>query len=184
MVDYGFLTKKYPEYVTKDQFYRISHISKKTAKFYLDNGFIPCIDSGKKTRRYKIATKDIVSFLEDRDKNPEKYYLPKHYNNPFLPKGICQYKRTSRPRNGNYADSYKLKHINEVKDYGHYLGQQFADYPDMLTSKQVRQITGHATSVIISWCNSGNVKFVKQGNTYFIQKKSAIGYLHSRELQE
>lgn len=182
MTDYSFLTEKYPVYVTKDQFYRICHISKKTAKYYLDNSFIPCIVSKKKTRRYKIKTKDIIAFLEDRDKNPEKYYLPNHYNNPFLPKGVSQYKRKSMPRNGKYKDEYKLKHINEVKDYQRYLEQQFADYPDMLTSKQIRQVAGHATSVIISWCNSGNVKFVKQNNTYFIQKKSVISYLHNREL--
>ena len=76
MADYSFLLNSYPEIVTKDQFYRICHISKKTAKYYLDNGFIPCVNSKKKTRRYKIKTQDIVSFLEDRDANPSKYYLP------------------------------------------------------------------------------------------------------------
>ena len=97
MPDYSFLLSKYPEFVTKDQFYRICHISKNTALYYIKNGFIPCIDSGKKTRRYKIAIKDIIFFLEDRDKNPEKYYLPNHYNNPFLPGSIRRYKFKSRP---------------------------------------------------------------------------------------
>lgn len=97
MSDYSFLLSKYPEYVTKDQFYRICHISKNTARYYLENGFIPCIDSGKKTRRFKIAIKDIISFLEDRDENPEKYYLPNHYNNPFLPGSIRKYKFKPRP---------------------------------------------------------------------------------------
>lgn len=85
MADYSFLLNSYPEIVTKDQFYRICHISKRTAKYYLDNGFLPCVYSKKKTRRYKIRTQDIVSFLEDRDANPSKYYLPKHFDNPFLP---------------------------------------------------------------------------------------------------
>jgi intergrase/recombinase len=83
MSDYSFLINRYPEFVTKDQLYRICHISKKTALYYLENGVIPCIDSGKKTRRYKIAIKDIIFFLQDRDKNPEKYYLPNHFNNHF-----------------------------------------------------------------------------------------------------
>jgi len=184
MADYSFLTKKYPKCVTKDQFYRICHISKKTAKYYLDNGFIPCVVSKKKTRRYKIKIKDIIAFLEDREKNPEKYYLPNHYNNPSLPKEGNQYKSKSMPRNGKYLDSYKLKHINEVKDYQHYLDCQFTDYPDMMSTKQLRQVTGHSISVIVSWCKSGKVKFIQQNNTYFIQKKSVIGYLYSRELQE
>jgi len=47
MPDYSFLLSKYPEFVTKDQFYRICHISKNTALYYIKNGFIPCIVFGK-----------------------------------------------------------------------------------------------------------------------------------------
>lgn len=182
MSDYSFLLNRYPEYVTKDQFYRICHISKNTARYYLENGVIPCIDSGKKTRRYKIAIKDIVLFLEDRDKNPEKYYLPNHYNNPFLPSEIRQYK--AKPRSDNYKAHYKLKGINEVRDYLQYLERQFADYPDMMNSLQIQQVTGHSTSTIISWCKSGKVRYIRHHNAYIIQKKSVISYLFNRELQQ
>jgi hypothetical protein len=182
MSDYGFLINRYPEFVTKDQFYKICHISKNTALYYLRNGFIPCIDSGKKTRRYKIAIKDIVFFLQDRDENPEKYYLPNHYNNPFLPSEIRQYK--TKPRSDNYKAHYKLKGINEVRDYLQYLELQFADYPDMLTGKQIQQITGHSISIILSWCKSGKVKYIRRCNAYLLQKKSVICYLFNRELQQ
>lgn len=119
MSSYSFLINRYPEYVTKEQFFKICHISKNTAKYYLGNCFIPCIDSGKKTRRYKVTIKDIITFLEDREDNPEKYYLPNHYNNPFLPGSIRQYK--AKPRTDNYKAHYKLKGIIEVRDYKQYL---------------------------------------------------------------
>ncbi len=181
MSSYNFLINKYPEYVTKDQFYRICHISKKTALYYLEKGFIPCIDSGKKTRRYKIAIKDIVFFLEDRSQNPEKYYMPNHYNNPFLPSEVRQYK--AKPRSDTkYV--YKLKGIKEVKDYQKYLEQQFADYPDMMTRAQVQQITGHLLDAILLWCKSGKVKYIRHHNAYLLQKKSVISYLFNRELQQ
>lgn len=182
MSSYSFLINKYPEYVTKEQFYKICHISKNTARYYLENGFIPCIDSGKKTRRFKVATKDIVFFLEDRTRNPEKYYLPNHYNNPFLPSEIRQYK--FKPRFDYYKDHYKLKGINEVNDYKYYLEQQFADYPDMLTGTQINQITGHSTNTIFSWCKSGKVRYIKHHSAYLIQKRSVIDYLFNRELQQ
>ena len=134
-----------------------------------------------KTRRFKIAIKDIISFLEDRDENPEKYYLPNHYNNPFLPGSIRKYK--FKPRPYLYKNHYKLKGINEVKDYKQYLELQFTDYPDMLTGKQIQQVTGHSPSTIISWCKSGNVKYIKHNSTYLLQKKSVINYLFKRELQ-
>lgn len=180
MADFGFLLKAYPETVSKDQFYQICHISKKTAKYYLDNGFIPCKDSKKKTRRYQIEMKDVVAFLEDREDNPSKYYLPRHFDNPFLPVEQRQHKKM--PRNGRYQDCYKLKGLADVKDYRRYLSQQFADYPDMMTAQQLRQITGHSIAVILSWCKDGKVKHINHRNTYFMQKKSVIGYLYEREL--
>ena len=49
---YESIRREYPEVITKDQFYRIAHISKATALFLLQSGKVPCKDSGKKTRRY------------------------------------------------------------------------------------------------------------------------------------
>ena len=49
---YESIRRKYPEAVSKDQFYQIAHISKATALHLLQNGLVPCKDTGKKTRRY------------------------------------------------------------------------------------------------------------------------------------
>lgn len=135
-----------------------------------------------------IAIKDIVFFLQDRDENPEKYYLPNHYNNPFLPGAIREYKcrqqSKAKPQTDNYKAHYKLKGINEVRDYQKYLELQFLDYPDMLTGKQIQQVTGHSTGAIFLWCKSDKVKYIKHHNTYLLQKKSVIIYLFNRELQQ
>ena len=56
---YESIRRKYPEAVSKDQFYQIAHISKATALHLLQNGLVPCKDTGKKTRRYTIRTDDI-----------------------------------------------------------------------------------------------------------------------------
>ena len=53
-IDIEMIRKTYPKIVSKDQVYRICHISKATALFLLQSGMIPCTDSGKKTRRYKV----------------------------------------------------------------------------------------------------------------------------------
>ena len=67
---------EYAEVITKAQFYRIAHISKATALFLLQSGKVPCKDSGKKTRRYKIRTYDVILYLIDREINPAKYRAP------------------------------------------------------------------------------------------------------------
>lgn len=49
---YDAIRRAYPETISKEQFYRIAHISKATALHLLQNGLVPCKDTGKKTRRY------------------------------------------------------------------------------------------------------------------------------------
>ena len=50
------ILEEYPNGMTKDQFYRVARINKQHAKYLLDFGLVPCINTGKKTRKYHIAT--------------------------------------------------------------------------------------------------------------------------------
>lgn len=65
-----------PEIITKDQLYKICHISKSTAQYLLRNGKIPCEYNGKKTRCYKIKKEDVIQYLENRKVFPECYSAP------------------------------------------------------------------------------------------------------------
>ena len=62
-MDYEYLRQQYPETISMDQLYRICHISKRKAKWLLENGVIPCTDSGKQTRRFQIRLDDVITFL-------------------------------------------------------------------------------------------------------------------------
>ena len=69
------IRRAYPETISKEQFYRIAHISKATALHLLQNGLVPCKDTGKKTRRYTIRTDDVRnSVLIEHD--------PPHFDRP------------------------------------------------------------------------------------------------------
>ena len=74
--DYSFLYEEYPEIISADQLYRICRISKRKAKWLLDGGYIPCQDSGKKTRRYKIRIDDVVTYLRTLETAPETVAAP------------------------------------------------------------------------------------------------------------
>ena len=67
------ILEEYPNGMTKDQFYRVARINKQHAKYLLDSGLVPCINTGKKTRKYHIATHDVITYLCDREDHPEKY---------------------------------------------------------------------------------------------------------------
>lgn len=74
--DYSALLLEYPAVISKDQLYRICHISKRKATWLLENGIIPCRDSGKKTRRFQIYTADVVNYLITLENEPQKVAIP------------------------------------------------------------------------------------------------------------
>ena len=72
--DCTYLYEEYPEVISADQLYRICHISKRKAKWLLEHGYIPCEDSGKKTRRYKIRLNDVIDYLRTLEAAPDTTY--------------------------------------------------------------------------------------------------------------
>lgn len=59
--------KRYPKEISKEQLCKLCHISKRVAKYYLDNGVIPCRSNGQATHKYAIRTRDAITFLRRRD---------------------------------------------------------------------------------------------------------------------
>lgn len=80
IVDYSYdfakIKANYPEKIGLEQMRVICHISKKTARYLLTSGLVPCIDTGKKTRQYIINTKDVIAYLKKRQSNPQRYTPP------------------------------------------------------------------------------------------------------------
>ena len=105
---YRYLLNQYPETVQKEQFRIICHISKRTARYLLQSGLVPCVQSGKKTRNYTIKMKDIVRYLERREIHPEKYKLPPgSYSGTYL----------ARDKNGQLRNWGQLTAAKWMKAY-------------------------------------------------------------------
>ena len=139
------ILEQYPDSMTKDQFYRIAHISKRHAKYLLDSGLVPCHDSGKKTRRYTIQTRDVVTFLCDREDNPDKYKAPKRLY-------IGNSGKAKRRRSTTEIIRF---HFTEPEKTGLYKEWErlAADYNDLLTTSDVTELTGYSAQSIQRWCN-------------------------------
>ena len=89
------ILEEYPNGMTKDQFYRVARINKQHAKYLLDSGLVPCINTGKKTRKYHIATHDVITYLCDREDHPEKYKVPTGF---YIGKNGCSKRHPDKPR--------------------------------------------------------------------------------------
>lgn len=166
------IRKDLPETITKEQFYRIAHISKSTARWLLQSGLVPCRDSGKKTRRYTIKTEDAIEFLRIRAVDPHRYDPPVA-NKPGS-KAQCR-------------EGYVHRDLFIYMDDGQrtLLRSWFEAYleecDDLISVTIAARMLGYSQSAIVKWCVTGRVKAFLISGKYLIPKICLIDYLMSAE---
>lgn len=150
-----------PDVITKEQFYRICHISKSTALYLLKSGAVPCEYSGKKTRCYKIKKDDVKKYLESKGKLPEFYVAPRGWyaNSPTKPP--CA-----------------LSEDTANKLYAYYT-KLLSDYKDLIFAQDIVKLTGYAKATINGWCAKGLLKSFEKENKYYIPKVFLIEFFCS-----
>lgn len=157
--DYSYLLEEYPETISKDQLYKICHISKRKASWYLENGIIPCEDNGKQTRRYTIRIKDVIKFLEKQEAGKLKKLPPP----------------------GSFTSKSPSRKINYVRvapsAFAALLKEQWKQQPDALSTEQAAQLLGYTTATIAKWIRSDKFKVVPYQRGYMIPKDWLIQYL-------
>jgi len=160
------ILKEYPEYITKDQMYRICHISKKTCLFLLESGLVPNIDSGKKTRRFTIKTTDVIQYLKDRDDYPELYKAPDGF-----------YKGNSCKKAPSFDEVFTKEDLARMRQYYERL---LESRPDVMTVEQVAQFTGYCKNSVGRWCSKQELKsfFIRQ--RFQIPKEYLLDFLVSK----
>ena len=159
---YQDILEQYPSYMTKDQMYRLCHISKKTSLFLLESGLVPCLDSGKKTRRFKIKTADVIHYLKDRELHPEHYKPPEgYYKQPHIPQ--------LRVLPGH--DLLVMRQFYE---------KELASWPDVMTTKQVSAFTGYGKTTVERWCSKQHLKSFYIKRQYYVPKVYLIDFFLSR----
>ena len=162
-----------PATITKDQFYRICHISKRHAKYLLDSVLVKCVDSGKKTRKYKIEIKDVLAYLIDRELDPEKYRAPAGYyiGNSGKPK---RHIRCSQA-----PEFVVIFHFTDQEKSGLLAAWQAAaaEYKDLMTTAEVCELTGYQSQTVYRWCHSKAITgFMIQGKL-LISKLTLLEFL-------
>ena len=153
------ILEKYPEHISKEQLYKICHISKRTALYLLESRLIPCTNSGKQTRKYSVVTQDVVDYLIRRDKEPERYLAPRGW-----------YQRKSK------NDFIHLSpELNRKMRY--YFEQLMEPYPDVLSVKHVVEITGYQNETATRWCSSKKLYHFYICGKFKIPKVSMLEFM-------
>ena len=159
------ILEQYPEYINKEQLYKICRISKRTALYLLESGLIPCVNSGKQTRKYTVATQDVVEYLIRRDKEPERYLAPM----------------------GWYQDKSKNDFIHLSPELNRkmrcYFEQLMETYPDVLSVQQVAEITGYKDATTARWCSCKKLYHFCISGKFKIPKVSLLEFMMSVDLR-
>lgn len=153
--------------MNKEQFYRAAHISKTTALYLLQSGLVPCQDTGKKTRRYTINTKDVINYLYDREVCPEKYRAESNWYS------TQKDKRTQPIECKREPHEYNEKRLADI------FAREMRDLPDLLTIADVVDFIGCYKNTAQAWCRSGKLKAFRIASRFLIPKEYFIQYLAS-----
>ena len=154
-IDIEMIRKTYPKFVSKDQVYRICHVSKATALFLLQSGLIPCTDSGKKTRRYRVKLDDVIEYLLNREIDPIAYKPPEGY-----------YINKSHPVSPHHKRARIPPELLPGARY--FFENKMQKYDDVMTTVEVSKFLGYSRQAVISWHERKEIKdFVIKGKLMF-----------------
>lgn len=160
--DYSSLLDEYPKKISMDQLYRICHISKRKAKWLLENGYIPCKDTGRKTRRFTIQTKDVVSYLTLLETKPEAM--------PPMPVGIFSSNANHQAKANPFLEI-------DSKKFAAFLQNEWNAVPDVVTVKEASKLIGYSCTFIVDWIGKRQLKAVMYHCRYLIPKDALIKYM-------
>lgn len=160
---YKELLKLCPDTISKEQLYKLCHISKRAAKYYLDLGIIRCTNNGKATHRYTIRTKDAIAFMKNRDADPELFRLS-----------------NLRREYGEHSSVRTIVYDEEtLLIYRKLLEEICAPYPDLLTMKNVMKLTGYTEKTVGTWKAKGAITWFRNDKSYYIPKEYLISFMMS-----
>lgn len=129
-------------YLSADELYRYLHISKRKLKFLLENDYIPCIDTGKKTHRFLIKASDAEDFKHRMDTEPG-----------FLSELYGQFSsHIYRPRKKLIEPTPE-----NCRAFQKFLTERWADYPDALPTRLAAELIGCAPQRVGAWMRKGAI---------------------------
>ena len=156
-IDIEIIRQNYPKFVSKDQVYRIGHVSKATALFLLQSGLIPCTDSGKKTRRYRVRLDDVIEYLLNREIDPIAYKPPEGY-----------YINKSHPVSPHHKRARIPPELLPGARY--FVEEKMQKYDDVMTTAEVAKFLGYSKKTVVSWYERKEIKcFLIKGNSFWPQ---------------
>ena len=156
-----------PTVLSGEQVRTVLHISKRKCAWMLNNGFIKCENTGKKTRKYAVKLTNLIEFIEDSEKHPEKYQTPYA---EFSSAKYGKHPTKTQP----YSGYGFPKTVPE--NFAEWLGKEFENIPDALTPSEITAVTGYTDNSVDRWLRRGWLKSVQVQTGKIIAKQWLIEF--------
>lgn len=164
---YEDILRKYPTTISKEQICKACHISKRVAKVYLDNGIIPCVNTGRATHKYTAKTADVIEFMRKRAETPGAYRVILKDGKPYHP-----------------STTPKIEYTPSVlKRYRQMITTLISPYPDLMTVQMIAELTGYSTKTIQTWTPQGHLRWFRNGVKYYAPKETVIEHMMGEEFR-
>lgn len=158
-----------PDPMSRTDFRKACHIGTRTSLYLLRSGLVPCHNTGKRTRCYQIAKADVADYLRRRAADPARYTPPsgwyKNYPHHKPPENALL-----RRLDLTGARRQKLRSR---------LAKQLAKAPDVLTVRQICDITGYDRHTVSRWCTAGRLRAIQRHPRFMVPKVWLLDYLCS-----
>ena len=161
--------KKLPDEISLEDLRIVCHLSKSTARYYLQSGLIHCEHNGKKTHCYSIKKSDLITALKNYETSPHKFAIPGKVN-----------AGKKRPKTSFSITQLPGREI-ESKTAKSFYQNKLAQFPDLIYAEQAAEVTGYTKKTVIRWCNKGHVPYLYKHPKTYIPKKDFLLFLLSEK---
>lgn len=160
---------QYPDGLSKEVFRKVCHVSPRTATFLLESGRVPCKIRPQRTHKYLISTTDMILYLRDREKHPEKYAV-----------SIRSRNRNQRHKPSCERPSESLLALLTDNDYELACKEAVEDCQDVLSVQQVIGVIGYSYKRIMKWCSDKQLFSIKVNRAILVPKLSLYEFMLSK----
>ena len=165
------LLAPYPDPMGRTDFRKACRIGTRTSIYLLQSGLVPCENTGKQTRCYKIAKADVAAYLRRRLAEPA-YYTP--------PSGWYKNYPNHKPPAFSLNGALLLTDATRQRVRRWY-ENLLARRPDVLDAHQKARITGYASRTVSRWCTEGRLKSFPYQHSYKVPKEWLLEFLTSED---
>ena len=163
---------QYGNLLSGEQVRQILHISKRKCTWILEHGYIPCSDTGGKTRRFAVRAEDLAAYMDDAAKHPERYTTPYA---AFSMRKIPQAKGKAKPIPDKPAYPSFPRELPE--DFRLRLEDEWCGADDLLTNDDAAELTGYAVTTVDNHIRAGRLKAVHTQDGLRIPKAWLVEFM-------